>query len=86
MTVTLQFILLLMHNGHSNFVVHNKGENDLTTQLSLAMLSNYLIENVFLEMGDVSRTKSEITHFSAALIMLTIQAYQAGLQYEFAKS
>jgi len=64
--------------------VHDKGENDLTTQLSPKMVSNYLIENAFLETGDVVRTKSGITQFSAALIMQTIQAYQAGLQCEFA--
>jgi len=57
MAVTLQFILLFKHNGHSNFAVHNKDENDLTTQLSLTMFSNYLIKNAFLETGDVSRTK-----------------------------
>jgi hypothetical protein len=79
MVVTLQCTLLFRHNGHSNFAVHNKDENDLTTRLSLAMFSNYLIENAFLETDDVCRTKSGITHFSPAFIMQTIQVNQAGL-------
>jgi hypothetical protein len=78
-------ILLYRHNGHSNIAVHNKDENDLTIQLSLAMFSNISIENAYLEMGDLSRTKSEITQFSATLIMQTIQAYQTLLLCEIAE-
>jgi hypothetical protein len=49
------------------------------------MFSNYLVENAFLETGDVSQTKSGITQFSVALTMQKIQAYQAGLQCEIAE-
>jgi hypothetical protein len=49
MAITFQFTLQFRHNDHSNFAVLDKGENDLTIQLSLAMLSNYLIEKAFIQ-------------------------------------